>query len=264
VDGGNIGRVGTAPILVDSNNVPIDGSSTTPGLQTVPDPEFANYPLPNDNPALGSDVPFGNVTQCGLSMGVARFVTEFNSPVPGGVDNFVSPLAGEFFAASGRLNEVTVLDTRDVDAGWKLRGDIEDRFTSISNGDSFSGDYLGWIPQLTDDSDLVGGEAPNGVGTTLYDQTVKTGPQVGSPEALAGARATAGVPDGRVLPGDGFPANAAFPNIGAVGMTDNPVLASAPAGSGLGIATVDARLLLLIPASVDAADYTATLSLTVS
>lgn len=276
-----VGQFGTAPILVDQSNNPIDGDLVTPGIQTVPDPAFANYPLGVDNVLSGSDIPVGNVTRCGLDLGVAKFVTEFNSPrtrTP--ADAFpVSPLAGEFFAADGRLNEVTVLDTRDIDAGWKLRGDIEDRFTSIANGDSFSGDYLGILPQMTDDSDLVGGEAPGADPATpvvpvpgspnnvrpgaLYDQTVKAGPQTGSPEAT-GARATLGVPDGRVLPGDGFPANAAFPNIGAVGMTDNPVLASAPAGRGLGIATIDARLLLLIPASVDAADYAATLTLTVS
>ena len=71
-------------------------------LPGVPDPEFPNYPLPNDDLDDGHDVHVGNVTQCGLDMGVAQLVTEFNSP---------GALAGEFFAASGRLNEVTVLDT---------------------------------------------------------------------------------------------------------------------------------------------------------
>ena len=66
------------------------------------DLEFPNYPLPNDDPDDADDVPFGNVTECGLDMGVARFVTQGN-------------LAGQFFAASGRLNQVTVLDTRDAD-----------------------------------------------------------------------------------------------------------------------------------------------------
>jgi hypothetical protein len=249
-------RVGTAPILVDASNNPIDGDPATPGVQTVPDPEFPNYPLPNDDAADPDDVPFGNVTRCGLDMGVAQLVTEFNSP-SAAAPFPVANLAGEFFAASGRLNEVTVLDTRDTDTGWKLRADIEDRFTSVSNGDSFSGDYLGMIPQMTDDSDLVGGEGPNGIGP-LYDQVVIAGPQSGSPEAV-GARAA-----GVVLPGDGFPANPAFPNIGAIGMTDNPVLASAAAGAGLGIATLDARMLLLIPVSIDAADYSATLTLTVA
>jgi hypothetical protein len=247
-----VGQYGTAPILVDGSNNPIDGDPVAPGVQTVLDPEFGNYPLPNDDPADGLDVPFGNVTQCGLDMGVAQFVTEFNSPRPGLVPAPLSPLAGEFFAADGRLNEVTVLDTRDLDTGWKLKADIEDRFTSISNGDSFSGDYLGVIPQMTDDSDVVGGEGPNG-SATLYDQTVVTGLP-----GTVGARA-----NGVVLPGDGFPDAAGF-NSGDIGLTDNPVLASAAPNAGLGIATIDARLLLLIPASVDAADYSATLTLTVA
>ena len=42
------------------------------------------------------------------------------------------------------------------------------------------------------------------------------------------------------------------------GMTSNPTLASAPSGAGLGIATLDARLALLIPVSADADNYTAT------
>jgi hypothetical protein len=203
------------------------------------DGEFGNYPLPNDDLASGADVPFGNVTTCGLDMGVARFVTESNISVGGSGAQF---LTGNFFAASGRLNEVTVLDTRDIDAGWTLRGDIEDRFTQ-PNGDSFSGDYLGWQPVMTDDSNIVGGEGPGAGGTgALYDQTV--------------------LPGSTVLPGDGFPAGSGFAP-GAIGMTDNPVLATAALGSGLGISTHDARLMLLIPVTRDSGNYAATMTLTV-
>ena len=41
-----------------------------------------------------------------------------------------------------------------------------------------------------------------------------------------------------------------------LGLTDNPILAVVTARPGLGIATMDARMNLLIPASADAADYT--------
>ena len=194
-------QIGTAPI-----GDPIDD------LGPIPDPEFPNYPLP-EFPTYP--------TECGVSMGTARFVTE-------------GDLEGEFFAAHGRMNEITVVDIRDDDAGWALRADIDDRFTSASNGDSFSGDYLGWQPILTYDSGPVGGEGPSG-GGPLYDQAV-----------IAGAP---------ILPGTGFTTPAA-------GMTDEPLLARTTRGSGLGIAVLDARLTLLIPASVDAADYSATLTVT--
>ena len=66
-------------------------------------------------------------------MGTARFVTS-------------GALAGQFYTATGRLNQVTVLDTRDIDTGWIARGDIDDSFTGTT-GNTFSGDYLGWVPQ---------------------------------------------------------------------------------------------------------------------
>ena len=147
-------------------------------------------------------------------MGTARFVTS-------------GALAGQFYTADGRLNQVTVLDTRDVDAGWTARGDIEDSFTS--GGDTFSGNYLGWVPQVTDTSDPSVGSP--------YDQVVN--------------------PGGTVLPGAGTPGN-------GTGLTSNPPLAFAAGGAGLGIATLDARMNLLIPASADAGNYSATLSLTVA
>jgi hypothetical protein len=184
----SLDQIGTSP----------DIDLVTPGVQV--DPEFGNYPEPQ---------PTTYPTECGLSMGTARFVTS-------------GALAGQFYTASGRLNQVTVLDTRDTDTGWIARGDIETNFTG-STGNTFSGDYLGWIPVVTDTSDPVGG--------STYDQLV-----------------TAGAP---VLPGT------------AAGLTGNPILGESPVNAGLGIATMDARMQLLIPASADAADYSATLSLTV-
>jgi hypothetical protein len=182
-------QVGTSP----------DVDLVAPGVQA--DPEFANYPFPT---------PPTYPTECGLDLGTASFVTS-------------GPFAGQFYAADGRMNEVTVADTRDGDDGWTVRGDIEDLFTG-STGDTFSGDFLGWVPSVTSDSD------PSG--TFTYDQLVTAGPAVKS--------GTTG------------------------GLTGNPVLASAPAGSGLGIAELDARMTLLIPLDADAADYTGTLTLTVA
>ena len=187
-------QVGTSP----------DADLATAGIQPAPD--FAGYPDPN--PAVYP-------TECALAMGSARLVT-------GGA------LAGQFYTATGRLNQVTVLDTTDLDKGWTARGAIANTFTG-STGDSFSGDYLGWEPAVTKTSDpiLVGG----------YDQIVTKGDPV--------------------LPGSNVIVAS------QIGMTENPILASSLAAQGLGIASMDARMNLLIPATADAANYTANLSLTV-
>jgi hypothetical protein len=191
-------QVGTSP----------DINPTLPGVQD--DPEFANYPEPS---------PTTYPTECGLSMGTARFVS-------GGA------LAGQFYTATGRLNQVTVLDTRDTDTGWIARGDIADTFAG-STGNTFSGDYLGWVPAVTSTSDPI-------VGSGGYDQIVTAGPSV--------------------APGNNVTvANQAT----QIGMTENPILAESQVNQGLGIASMDARMNLLIPASADAADYSANLSLTV-
>jgi hypothetical protein len=176
-------QVGTAP-LDSSNN---------------PDPQFANYPSPS-NPTYP--------TRCGVNMGTGQLVTS-------------GPLSGQYYTATGRLNQVTVADTRDTDTGWTVNGTMG-TFTVAGGGASFSGNYLGWEPVMTDDSDL------NSAG---YDQTVTAGAIV--------------APDT------------------ATGLASPKPLASAPAGSGLGIAQLDARLKLLIPVTARSGTYTGTLTLTV-
>lgn len=185
--------------------------------QYTPDGNFLNYPEIGTYPS-----------ECGLDMGVARLVTS-------------GTLAGQFYTASGRLNQVTVLDTRDVDAGWTAKGDIDNLFQQGSGGTGleFAGNYLGWVPIVTDDSDPVGG--------STYNQTV-----------------VAGLP---VLPGTGTSAAPPPAGFNTTGLQDAPTLALAAGGAGLGIATLDARMNLLIPASIDrgtTGTYTATLSLTVA
>ncbi len=183
-------QVGTSP----------DIDLVTPGVQD--DPEFGNYPFPN---------PATYPTQCGLDLGVASFVTS-------------GTLAGQFYAADGRLDEVTVVDTRDTDIGWTVQGTMS---TFAAGSNTFAGNYLGWTPVVTDDSDaaVTGG----------YDQVVTAGAEV--------------------LPGTGVNAN--------TGLGDGQPLATALAGEGLGIATLDARLTLLIPTSVPAGSYSGILALTV-
>lgn len=164
------------------------------------DPVFAEYPLP--------DVPT-YPTHCGIDMGTGRLVTS-------------GAFAGQYFSATGRLNQITVVDTRDLDAGFTVNGTVSDFVNGSSN---FTGNYLAWHPVVSDDSD------PNLDG---YDQTVVAGPSV---EAV-GSTSTAGL------------------------VTPKP-LAYAVAGQGLGIATLDARLKLLIPVTARSGTYTATITITV-
>ena len=58
--------------------------------------------------------------------------------------------AGQFFAADGRLNQVTVVDTRDADTGWNVVGQVSN--FSAGPGKSFSGSQLGWTPVNTEDT----------------------------------------------------------------------------------------------------------------
>jgi hypothetical protein len=190
-------QTGTAPFTVWTD-------ATNSG--SIPDPEFGEYPSP---------APVTYPTHCGLDLGTAQYVS-------GGT------LAGQYYTADGRLNEVTVVDTRDNDSGWTIKGSMDPFVGTTSASNTFSGNYLGWTPVMTDDSD------PSGL--PVYDQLVTAGSEV--------------------LPGSGV---ASGTGLGSVG---GQTLASAPALSGLGIATLDARVMLLIPASANADTYTGTLTIT--
>ncbi|MFZ4720263.1 MAG: hypothetical protein ACOYMR_12620 [Ilumatobacteraceae bacterium] len=106
-------------------------SPTVPG--GGPDPSFDQYPYPVD--ANGTPSNPGAVTyptNCGLSMGTAQLITSGSE-------------AGKYFRAAGRLNQITVVDTRNFDVGWVLQGQISD-FSRDNGAEAFSGNYLGWTP----------------------------------------------------------------------------------------------------------------------
>lgn len=135
-----------------------------------------------------------------------------------------------FTSAWGRLDQITVLDTRDDDSGWTLSGVVSE--VVDADGHRWSGDYVGWIPYVTRDSARL----PTGP-NTYYDQIVTAG--------------------AAVLPGTGL-------RLGdGLGSGPANTLASAAAGSGLGEATIDGRLLLMLPV-VDPVQpgYTAVVTLT--
>jgi hypothetical protein len=195
------------PASTDQLGTSPDIDLSTPTVEPDPgfnDPDGPNgaYPVPT-NPQYP--------TRCGLDLGAGQLVTS-------------GPLAGQYYTASGPLNQVTVSDFRDDDPGWTVTGTMG---TFADGSNNFSGNYLGWTPVMTRDS------GPTGAG---YDQTV-----------------TAGAP---VDPGTGIGG-------GPAGLAGGRTLASAPAGSGIGIADLNARVKLLIPATAAAGDYSGTLTFTV-
>ena len=178
-----------------------DPNGTAPTLTVggAADPQFTNYPTPN---------PVAAVTRCGVNLGTGQLVKS-------------GPLTGQYYTASGFINQVTVSDTRDTDIGWTVNGTMS-TFSSPAAGSSFSGNYLGWSPVVTSTSGLT---------SAGYDQTVTAGATV--------------LPDT------------------ATGLATPKALSSAAAGAGLGIASFDARLKLLIPVSARAGTYNGTLTFTV-
>lgn len=218
-----VDQTGTAPYL---NWDPAQQQGVgTPG--TNPDnPNFAEYPYPVDEDGaddiLGNDddgtVDASYPTHCGVDLGTAKLVTS-------------GPEAGQFFAASGRLNQVTVVDTRDTDSGWTVTGTASDFTRQTGGTGSFSGNHLGWNPVRTRDS---AGYDSDLDGNPDYDQNAARG--------------------ATVLPR----------SIGAAGLKAGQPLGSAALGEGLGIATFDARLKLLIPVVNDNGRYTATLTFTIA
>lgn len=177
------GTIGTAPTTGGSAGGPAD-----PGFPQYPNPSPAAYP-----------------THCGINLGTASLVTSGAN-------------AGAYYAATGQINQVTVLNTIDSDSGYTVNG-VMGSFTSV--GDSFSGKFLGWEPKVNYVSPSTG----------TYTHTVNASAIV-APNT----------------PGLGTPAP----------------LAVGPAAHSIGVASMDARLKLLIPTTAKAGTYTGTLTFTVA
>ncbi len=190
------------PVALGAATATADLVGTAPTTGAAPggpaDPQFASYPYP---------VPASYPTHCGVDLGTASLITSGAN-------------AGQYYTASGRINQVTVADLRDTDPGWTVNGTMS-AFTVAGGGSTFSGSYLGWTPVRTSFS------APTPAG---YAQTVTAG--------------------AAVAPG----------NVG--GLASAQTLASATTAHGIGIASMDARLKLLIPATARNGVYTGTLTFT--
>lgn len=180
-----------------------------------PDPLFPQYPYPED-PTTGDSIAT-YPTDCGINMGPAKLIKTGTG-------------AGQFFKATGALNQVTVVDTRDSDPGWTVNGRMAN-FTQAIPGAIMAGDQLGWVPVKTSDTGLV----TFSDGTT-YDQTVTAGGTV-APNTLASSGLGLGASSGRVL-------------------------GSAPVLVGLGISQLDAALELWIPINARTGNYTGILTIT--
>lgn len=61
------------------------------------------------------------------------------------VDLGTAELSGDHYAAAGDINPVRVTDTRTGGPEWSVSAQVGD---FVSNGNSFSGKYLGWTPSL--------------------------------------------------------------------------------------------------------------------
>ncbi len=188
------------------NGLPV-GTAPTQGVGGAADPNFTEYPYPVDaNGVPNPTYP----TNCGVDLGIGSLLT-------------VGPKAGQYFAVNGRINQITVVNTQDVDGGWTLNGVMSDFVKTGAPTEKFSGNLLGWNPEVTYDS------AANLDG---YDMVVTAG-AVREPVATAGN-----------------------------GLGSNKALASSAAGASLGMSVVDARLRLLIPVTADSGTYTGTLTFT--
>ncbi len=185
-------QIGTSP----------DIDLTTDGVQV--DPEFVDGSYPFADPARYP-------TKCIINLGSAQLLT-------------TGDLRGQYYAANGALNEVTIVDTRDGDAGWSVTGSIPTLNRTPAPGvllttprNFFSGDLVGWSP------------APA--------------------ETTAGQTVTPGT---AVVPG----------TVG--GLSAPQVLASALPLQGLGVAALNARIKVLIPVAVNQGAYVGTLTLNAS
>ena len=193
------------------------GTAPTQGAGGVADPQFPQYPYPVD----ANGVPAATYpTNCAIDLGTGTLITS-------------GPRAGQYFKATGRIAQITVVNTRDADTGWTLNGRMS-AFTSTTDAtDTFSGNLLGWDPEVTWDSD---------VDLDGYNMTVAAG-GVRQPQGAASAT-----------------------GLGAAFNSTNTSLASSlaqsPAGTSLGQAVLDARLRLLIPVTADAGIYRGTLTFT--
>ncbi len=197
---------------------PAVGTAPTLGAGGPPDPAFSQYPYPVDAAGVPSPT---YPTNCAIDLGTGRLLT-------------AGPVAGQYFAVTGRIAQLTVVNTRDEASTWAVGGTMSDFVSTTDASDRFSGNLLGWYPMVTWDSppDLDGS-----------DMSVEPG--------LARIPVASDSTTGLGAPFD--------PGLGAISRS----LAFSAAGGSLGMAVIDARINLLIPVTADAGTYRGSLVFTV-
>ena len=129
------GLFGALPAEAASTGFPALTATTASGVGTAPtltvggaaDPQFPNYPSPA-TPTYP--------THCGIALGTATLVTS-------------GAAAGQYYAANGQINQVTVSDTRDGQNGWTVNGTMSTFTNSTNSAQTFGGNWLGWTPVVT-------------------------------------------------------------------------------------------------------------------
>jgi hypothetical protein len=190
----------TAPAPILTGGTPPTVVTAAPGNTTAvgaPDNQFGDYP----DPATQTR------TNCDLDLGTAKLI-------------LTGSYKGQFYAASGAISQLSVLDTRNTDQGWTINGTMG---TFVNGSFNFSGAYLGWQPRVSSTTS-----------SPTYTQVVNAGGVVNPDPA------------------------------GVAGLAAQTPLAISPAPTpttgGLGLATLDARVNLLIPVTRPSGTYTGVLT----
>ncbi|MCE9621113.1 MAG: fibronectin type III domain-containing protein [Actinomycetia bacterium] len=203
---GGPGDNGVAPA---ASNVPF---ATTPpdGTFTANISLLSGYPYPQNTD--GTPQAPAYPTRCTINLGNASLVT-------------TGANAGQYFVVSGQIDQVTVVNTQDNDAGWHVTGTMSNFQNTLQTGanTSFSADYLGWTPKRS----YITPPQNDGLGAN-YTMAVTAG--TGTTQGTAG------------------------------GLSNGDVLATSPATQSLGITQLDARLKLLIPTQIKSGTYHGTLT----
>ena len=194
------------------------GPTTTAGGTEDPRYGEGEYPYPDNADGMPNAT---YPTHCGVDLQDAQFVKS-------------GPGAGQYFAASGVLDQVTIVDTRDEDTGWEVSGSMSRFINQVDGTKSFAGSQLGWTPKVSSTSPAF--TDSDGI---VYDQVATKGDKLNP-----GLIEASGLGGGATL---------AHSGTGAV-----------KAAPGLGIAQLDARLKLLIPVTKRSGAYTGTLTITVT
>lgn len=243
-----------AATAVDNGVAP----TRTPGDAALSDPlniptgqpadnQFSGYPYPDDANGLATP---NYPTVCNVAMPAARLVDT-------GAENLGK---GKFFATTARLNQVTVVDTRDTDPGWNIGASVTDFLAP--GGKSFSGNQLGWTPVKTDDTQSFQDALNN-----TYDQQAFAGsPVLQNTKVLTGGASNLGLsgPAKTLIYANGRTPGTADQDPSTPGNQNGQLSGSNGSYTGgLGIAVADARLKLAIPVTAMSGNYTAILTISV-